>query len=101
LTYTHIEAQPDYDIPTTEDDLQPQVKLNLTDEWAVSSKLGYDLRGNDINERDFGVSYSDECTTASLDYDWKKDTSSSTGVDWSIMMRITFRTLGDVKLGGD
>ncbi|RKD72387.1 LPS-assembly protein [Rhizobium sp. WW_1] len=101
LTYTHIEAQPDYDIPTTEDELQPQVKLKLSDEWSVNTKLGYDLRAKDLSEHDFGVTYSDECTTASLDYDWKRDTTSATGVDWSIMLHLTFRTLGDVKVGGN
>ncbi|MFK0161254.1 LPS-assembly protein LptD [Rhizobium sp. NPDC090279] len=101
LTYTHIEAQPDYDIPTNEDELQPQVKLKLSDQWAVNTKLGYDLRANDLSEHDFGVIYSDECTTASLDYNWKRDTSSTTGVDWSIMLHLTFRTLGEVKVGGN
>ncbi|SCB12695.1 LPS-assembly protein [Rhizobium multihospitium] len=101
LTYTHIEAQPDYDIPTNEDELQPQVKLKLSDQWSVNTTLGYDLRAKDLSEHDFGVTYSDECTTASLVYDWKKDTSSTTGVDWSIMLHLTFRTLGEVKLGGN
>lgn len=101
LTYTHIEAQPDYDIPTTEDELQPQVKLKLSDEWSVNTKLGYDLRAKDLSEHDFGVTYSDECMTASLVYNWKKDTSSTAGADWSIMLHLTFRTLGEVKVGGN
>ncbi|MGY5804875.1 LPS-assembly protein LptD [Rhizobium sp. LEGMi12c] len=101
LTYTHIEAQPDYDMPTNEDELQPQVKLKLSDQWSVNTTLGYDLRAKDLSEHDFGVTYSDECTTASLIYDWKKDTASTTGVDWSIMLHLTFRTLGEVKLGGN
>jgi LPS-assembly protein len=101
INYTHLRAQPDYDIPTDEDEIQPQAKIKLTDEWSVNTKLGYDVRAKDLSEHDFGVTYSDECTTASLDYTWKRDTASTSGVDWAILARITFRTLGDVKFGSD
>jgi LPS-assembly protein len=101
VTYSHISAQPDYGIATDSDEIQPQARLKLTNDWSVNTKLGYDLQNNDISEDGFGVTYSDECTTASLDYTWKRDTASTSGTDWTIMARISFRTLGDVKFGSD
>lgn len=99
LTYTQIAAQPEYGFDEANDEVQSASSVKVGDYWSVFGSLTWDVNSSEINRHGVGVSYADECTVFSLVYTEKRDPDSESANDWSIGARLTFRTLGDVKVG--
>ncbi|MDE1994425.1 MAG: LPS-assembly protein LptD [Rhizobiaceae bacterium] len=99
LTYTHIEAQPQYGFTTDQDEIQTRAQIKFKDYWSVFGTVSYDLNDNQVTRQGVGLSYEDECTIFSISFLNKKDSTNETASDWSVGARLTFRTLGDVNLG--
>lgn len=95
--YTQIAAQPNYGYDTEREEIQNSSSVKIGDFWSVFGSITYDMKKDNINRYGIGVSYADDCTIFSIVYKNKDDDESAN--DWSIGARLTFRTLGDVKVG--
>ena len=99
VTYTRIAAQPLYGLPRSQDEIQTAAAFKFRDYWSVFGSLTYDINRHSISRNGIGVSYDDRDTVLSLVYEETRDKSGTTANDWSIGARLTFRTLGDVRIG--
>jgi LPS-assembly protein len=67
--------------------------------WALSASATWDIKNEELIRRGLGVTYSDECTVFTVTY---TDKPASTDANaWTVMARISFRTLGDINVGSD
>lgn len=99
LIYTRIAAQPLYGLPTPQDEIQTAAAYKFRDYWSVFGSLTYDINRRSISRNGIGLSYDDRDTVMSIVYEETRDKSGTTANDWSIGARLTFRTLGDVRIG--
>jgi len=99
LTYTHIQAQPQYGFTTNQDEIQARAQVKFKEYWSIFGTVAYDLNSDEVTRQGIGLSYEDECTIFSIAYLSRKDTTNESASDWSIGARITFRTLGDINIG--
>ena len=99
LTYTRITAQPEYGYTSDNDEIQASGTLKLNESWTVFGAMTWDIDAREISRHGVGLSYADECAILSLVYNSERDDDNQSASDWSIGARLTFRTLGDVKLG--
>ncbi|MCF1434345.1 LPS assembly protein LptD [Agrobacterium vitis] len=95
--YTQIAAQPNYGYDYDREEIQNASSVKIGDFWSVFGSITWDVKKDNINRYGIGVSYADDCTIFSIVYKNKDDDESAN--DWSIGARLTFRTLGDVKVG--
>lgn len=99
LTYSQIAAQPEYGFTERNDEIQSASSIKVNEYWSLFGSVTWDLDESVINRKGIGISYADECTVFSLVYSDKYDPEEESASDWSIGARLTFRTLGDVKIG--
>lgn len=99
LVYTKIAPQPDYAFQTDSNEIQSSSSLKLNDNWAVFGSLTYDIDNELISKHGVGLSYGDECTALTLSYSRVADANNQNANDWSINAVLTFRTLGDIRVG--
>ncbi len=99
LTYSQIAAQPEYGFTERNDEIQSASSIKVSEYWSLFGSVTWDLDEAVINRKGVGISYADECTVFSLVYTDKWDPEEESASDWSIGARLTFRTLGDVKIG--
>ncbi len=99
LTYSQIAAQPEYGFTERNDEIQSASSIKVSEYWSLFGSVTWDLDESVINRKGIGISYADECTVFSLVYSDKYDPEKESASDWSIGARLTFRTLGDVKIG--
>lgn len=99
LTYTQIAAQPEYGLAARNDEIQSASSIKVSEYWSLFGSITWDIDDSIINRKGIGISYADECTVFSLVYSDKYDPEEESASDWSIGARLTFRTLGDVKIG--
>jgi LPS-assembly protein len=99
LTYSQIAAQPEYGFTERNDEIQSASSIKVSEYWSLFGSVTWDLDESVINRKGIGISYADECTVFSLVYSDKYDPEEESASDWSIGARLTFRTLGDVKIG--
>lgn len=99
LIYTQIAAQPKYNLPNDNNEIQSASTLKLNKNWSVFGAVTWDINANLLSRRGIGISYEDECTVFSLVYSDKRDDINQAANDWQIGARLTFRTLGDVNVG--
>ncbi|MGG7517064.1 LPS-assembly protein LptD [Allorhizobium undicola] len=97
--YTQVAAQPDYGYDYDREEVQNNSSVKIGDFWSIFSSVTWDVKKSDVNRYGIGVSYADDCTVFSIVYKQKRDTDDESANDWSIGARISFRTLGDVKVG--
>ncbi|MDQ0454137.1 LPS-assembly protein LptD [Rhizobium paknamense] len=97
--YTQIAAQPNYGYDYEREEVQNTSSVKVGDFWSIFSSVTWDVKKSDINRYGIGVSYADDCTIFSIVYKNKRDTDDESANDWTIGARLTFRTLGDVKVG--
>lgn len=100
LTYTHIAAQPTYAYDVNTDELQGSATVAINDNWSVFTAAAWDLNNNIVSKRSGGFSYTNECLVFTLLYSDDRDVSNTSAVDRKIGARLTFRTLGDINIGG-
>lgn len=99
LNYTKIAPQPEYGFPTDSNEIQSSTSLKFDENWGVFGSLNYDIDNKLINRHGVGLSYEDECTIFTVAYSSSSDKSNREANDWSINAVLTFRTLGDIKVG--
>ncbi|MGO6972292.1 LPS-assembly protein LptD [Rhizobium leguminosarum] len=101
LTYTHLSAQPEYGFAEDNDEIQTNSTVKFKDYWSIFGGIAWDLNNDVISRRTIGLSYEDECTIFTIAYTDSRDSDDESGSDWTIGARLTFRTLGDIKIGTD
>ncbi|NEH58844.1 LPS assembly protein LptD [Rhizobium leguminosarum] len=101
LTYTHLSAQPEYGFAEDNDEIQTNSTVKFKDYWSIFGGIAWDLNNDVISRRTIGLSYDDECTIFTIAYTDSRDSDDESGSDWTIGARLTFRTLGDIKIGSD
>ncbi|MFF0948884.1 LPS-assembly protein LptD [Rhizobium leguminosarum] len=101
LTYTHLSAQPEYGFAEDNDEIQTNSSVKFKDYWSIFGGIAWDLNNDVISRRTIGLSYDDECTIFTIAYTDSRDSDDESGSDWTIGARLTFRTLGDIKIGTD
>ncbi|MBY3220816.1 LPS-assembly protein LptD [Rhizobium laguerreae] len=101
LTYTHLSAQPAYGFAEDNDEIQTNSSVRFKDYWSIFGGIAWDLNNDVISRRTIGLSYDDECTIFTIAYTDSRDSDDESGSDWTIGARLTFRTLGDIKIGSD
>lgn len=99
LTYTHISSQPIYADNTKSNEVQGTTTVALNDNWSIFGSAVWDMDANVVSKRAAGFSYTNECLVFSLLYSDSRDISDTSAVDYTIGARLTFRTLGDIKIG--
>nr|WP_246365452.1 LPS-assembly protein LptD [Gellertiella hungarica] len=100
VTYTHISSQPIYADSTSTDEVQGSATVAINDNWSVFGSAAWDMNNNIVSKRTAGFSYTNECLVFTLLYSDDRDVSNTSGVDRKIGARLTFRTLGDINIGG-
>ena len=101
LTYSHISAQPLYGSETNSDEVQSTASIRLDENWSIFGSAAYDINNDVLSRRSAGFSYEDECMIFSIVYSDKRDVSNESAVDWTLGARLSFRTLGDIQIGGE
>ncbi|HWU62557.1 MAG TPA: LPS-assembly protein LptD [Ensifer sp.] len=99
VTYAHVAAQPEYGAADDRQLLIVTNSLRVKDYWKLYGTVSYDLRKRYLNSSTFGISYDDECTIFTVGFTSTRDTSNTSGSDWAIGARLSFRTLGDIRVG--
>ncbi|MET3613089.1 LPS-assembly protein [Rhizobium aquaticum] len=98
-TYSRIGAQPEYGAAENREQIILTNSVKFKDYWKLYGTVSYDLRKRYLNSSTVGLSYEDECTIFAIGFTSTRDTSNNSGSDWAVGARLTFRTLGDVRVG--
>lgn len=99
LIYTNIQAQPDYGLNTDSQYLKSAANFRINENWSLGTSATWDLNNDRVIRRGIGVTYADECTIFTVGYTDKP--ASTDANDWTVTARLSFRTLGDINIGGD
>lgn len=99
MTYTRIAAQPLYGSRSDHDELQTIAALKFRDYWTVFGSLTYDINRSNLARSGIGLTYDDRDTLFSIVYENTRDTGQTIANDWTIGVRLSFRTLGDINVG--
>jgi LPS-assembly protein len=99
LIYTQIDAQPKYGFPTANDEIQALGSVKLRDYWSVFGAVTWDLNNEVLSRRGVGFTFDDSCTIFTMAFAQKRDAAGTSASDWEIGARLSFRTLGDIKVG--
>lgn len=98
-TYSRIAPQPEYGAAETREQLILTNSVKFKNYWKLYGTVNYDLRKRLLNSSTVGLSYEDECTIFAIGFTETRDTNNNSGSDWAVGARLTFRTLGDVRVG--
>ena len=99
VTYTHVGAQPAYGFAEDQDEVQVSSRVKFKDYWSIFGGIAWDLNSDVVTRQTLGISYEDECTIFTIAWMDRNDTTDQSASDWTIAARLTFRTLGDIRLG--
>lgn len=99
LIYTNIAAQPEYGLDSDSQYLKSTSNLKINEYWSLSGSATWDLNNDRVVRRGVGVTYADECTVFTVGYTDKP--ASTDANDWTVTAQLSFRTLGDIKIGSD
>lgn len=100
--YIQREALPNLGIATDLEEVSLYGSYNITDEWSVYAGGRYSIQNTVDNDgfvsNQFGVKYSDECFTISVDYTQIYRNYGDLEPQGQLMFRFNLRTLGDGNL---
>ena len=99
ITYSQIAAQPLYGYPTDNNEIQTTSGIKFKENWTLYGSTTWDIDDNALTRRGIGIAYDDSCTVFALAFTQTRDIANESANDWQIGARISFRTLGDVKVG--
>ena len=99
VTYSQIAAQPLYGYPTDNDEIQTTSGIKFDTNWTLYGSTTWDLDDSVLSRRGIGIAYDDSCTVFALAFTQTRDVADTSANDWQIGARLSFRTLGDVKVG--
>jgi LPS-assembly protein len=101
-TYSEIKAPRPFKAPDEDRrEVTGLASLKLHDFWRVAASASYDLVDREFNRHAIGLLYEDECFAFSLAYEDIRDDNSTSGRDWKVGARLSFRTLGNIDAGGN
>ncbi len=98
-TYSRIAPQPEYGSPDRGEQIILTNSVKFQQYWKLYGTVNYDIRARQLNSSTIGLSYEDECTIFAIGFTSTRDTTNNSGSDWAIGARLSFRTLGDVRVG--
>lgn len=99
VTYSQIAAQPLYGYPTDNNEVQTTGGIKFDTNWTLYGSTTWDVDDNVLTRRGIGIGYDDSCTVFALAFTQTRDVANESANDWQIGARLSFRTLGDVKVG--
>jgi LPS-assembly protein len=99
VTYSQIAAQPLYGFPTDNNEIQTTSGIKFKENWTLYGATTWDIDDSVLTRRGIGIAYDDSCTVISLAFTQTRDVADEAANDWQIGARLSFRTLGDVKVG--
>jgi LPS-assembly protein len=99
VTYSQIAAQPLYGYPTDNNEVQTTSGVKFDTNWTLYGSTTWDLDDSVLSRRGIGIAYDDSCTVFALAFTQTRDVADTSANDWQIGARLSFRTLGDVKVG--
>lgn len=99
LTYSRVAPQPEYGNPSEGNQLLVSGSLKFQQYWKLYSSINWDLNSKALLSQTYGLSYQDDCTIFAIGFTQTRDTSNTIASDWQIGARLTFRTLGDIRVG--
>lgn len=99
VTYSQIAAQPLYGYPTDNNEIQTTSGIKFEENWTLYGATTWDLDDSVLTRRGIGIAYDDSCTVFALAFTQTRDVADESANDWQIGARISFRTLGDVRVG--
>lgn len=96
----YLTIAPRQELGTFEHDqaLFAHLRYSLTDNWAVYGGTYHNLRDNKRISEYIGLAYSDECTTASIEYKGTRVRNVLDVPTHDVLLRINLRTLGETKV---
>lgn len=97
-TYSFIQAQPLYGFAANRHQLTASATAQVHEFWQVFGSATYDFVANKLLTNSIGFAYDDECFRFVLSANQSRSSTTSR-VDTSIALQLSFRTLGDVSPG--
>lgn len=96
LTHSRINAQTGYGSSTDREEVGGSASFKLTDHWRVFGNTTYDLDASNFTTSSAGIKYDCDCYSFEGIYKHTHATATS-NADWSVGLRMNFRTLGSVE----
>lgn len=97
-TYSFIQAQPLYGFAANRHQLTASASARVHEFWQVFGSATYDFVANKLLTNSIGFAYDDECFRFVLSANQSRSSTTSR-VDTSFALQLSFRTLGDVSPG--
>jgi len=101
VVYSQIAPQPDYGSMNTQEEVTTGASLRFAQNWSVFGKVTYDLDQMAVSRDGVGLGFNNECFALNLVFseDRNLNNPNDNSNDWSVGATLSFRTLGDVRLG--
>lgn len=96
LSHSRIKAQTGYGSSTDREEVSGSASLKLNGHWRVFGNTTYDLDASNFTTSKAGIKYDCDCYSFEGVYEHKHATATSSA-DWSVGLRMNFRTLGSVE----
>ncbi len=96
LMYSQIAAQPIYSLPVDRKQVTASASYKINENFRTVGSLAYDIENETFISKTFGVGYADECFSLLAEYKNTDDQYRLTEARTSVMLTLSFRTLGKV-----
>lgn len=96
LSHSRIKAQTGYGSSTDREEISGSASLKLINSWRAFGSTTYDLDSSNFTTSTVGIKYDCDCYSFESVYTHKHATATSKA-DWSIGLKMNFRTLGSVE----
>ncbi|TPW32093.1 LPS-assembly protein LptD [Pararhizobium mangrovi] len=107
ITYAQLAPQPEYGSTNTAQEVSANARLKFAQNWSVYGKATYDIERKGVSNDLAGLIFNNECFTFNIFYKETRDLGQPGNLlddgetDWSVGATLSFRTLGDIKLGSE
>jgi LPS-assembly protein len=106
VLYGNYAAQPDLGFLARRDGVLGSASVKLTANWSLAGSVRYDIGTGQTDEYRIGVRYIDDCVAISVNYltdymygySTASNSSINAGIDHTVLLEISLRTLGDSVL---
>jgi LPS-assembly protein len=98
LLYGDYAAQPALGYLSDRQGILGSGSVKLDANWVLLGAARYDLNAEKFDQTRFGVGYVDDCLILALNYITSYTYSGNPGINHTIMLQLSLRTLGDTAL---
>ena len=98
MLYGRYAAQPQLGFLERREGVLGTASLKLTNSWAISAALRYDIDAHKLSQTRFGIGYIDDCLIVALNYITNYTYSGNPTRDDRIMLQLNLRTLGGTSI---